>query len=124
MMEARRADCNRRGVHERQAHAADGEATKAQGLFHEDGIRGLEQALHERHQGLVGLTSRIPLALGGQIDDGFMRSGATLPMVEMTPTPPSSMMSRVDESSPEYTAKPAGALSMMYLICSKLPRPP
>jgi len=51
----------------------------------------------------------------------FMRSGATLPMVEMTPTPPSSMMSRVDESSPEYTSKPAGALSMMYLICSKLP---
>ena len=46
----------------------------------------------------------------------FMRSGATLPMVEMTPTPPSSMMSRVDESSPEYTSKPAGALSMMYLI--------
>ncbi len=50
-----------------------------------------------------------------------MRSGATFPMVEMTPAPPKRMMSRVAASSPEYTSNLSGALSMMALICSKLP---
>ena len=56
-------------VHERKAHASHREAQELERLFHEDGVRRFEQALHKRHERLVRGRGRFPVARRAQIHD-------------------------------------------------------
>ena len=57
-----------RGVDERKANSADGEADELERFLHENGVRGREQAAHERQERLVGGPGFVPLALGALRD--------------------------------------------------------